>query len=132
MISPESSQQLEFTGEATEAGTLIIRGCIIQAAGCASREFCFLAALSEHKHVLSQRREVLEREERIKHHQLSSRLESLKGIAQPSSFTSIAQSSFNVESSQFLQLKVIPIQPLLRIRRTSLTHGAVMLYSGER
>lgn len=32
---------------------------------------------------------------------------------------------------QFVELKVVPEQPLLRIRRTSLTHGAVMLYEGE-
>jgi hypothetical protein len=30
-----------------------------------------------------------------------------------------------------LECKVVPEQPLLRIRRTSLTHGAVMLYNGE-
>lgn len=35
-------------------------------------------------------------------------------------------------SPQFVQCKVVPEQPLLRIRRTSLTHGAVMLYNGER
>lgn len=33
--------------------------------------------------------------------------------------------------SKFLELKVVPEQPYLRIRRTSLTNGAVMLYDGE-
>lgn len=32
---------------------------------------------------------------------------------------------------KFLDCKVVPEQPLLRVRRTSLTHGAVMLYDGE-
>lgn len=32
---------------------------------------------------------------------------------------------------RFVELKVVPEQPFLRIRRTSLTHGAVMLYEGE-
>ena len=32
---------------------------------------------------------------------------------------------------RFLGCKVVPEQPLLRVRRTSLTHGAVMLYDGE-
>lgn len=32
---------------------------------------------------------------------------------------------------QFLECTVVPEQPLLRIRWTSLTHGAVMLYNGE-
>ncbi|KAJ3791523.1 TRAPP II complex [Lentinula aff. detonsa] len=31
----------------------------------------------------------------------------------------------------FLECKVIPEQPLLRIRRTTVTHGALMLYDGE-
>jgi len=32
---------------------------------------------------------------------------------------------------RFLECTVVPEQPLLRIRWTSLTHGAVMLYNGE-
>jgi trafficking protein particle complex subunit 9 len=35
-------------------------------------------------------------------------------------------------SPRFSQCQVVLEQPLLRIRRTSLTHGAVMLYNGER
>lgn len=35
------------------------------------------------------------------------------------------------KAMRFLECKVIPEQPLLRVRRTSLTHGAVMLYDGE-
>lgn len=33
---------------------------------------------------------------------------------------------------RFLECKVVPEQPLLRIRRTSVNHGALMLYEGER
>jgi hypothetical protein len=33
--------------------------------------------------------------------------------------------------TRFVECKVVPEQPLLRIRRTSLTHGAVMMYDGE-
>lgn len=35
------------------------------------------------------------------------------------------------KAMRFLECKVVPEQPLLRVRRTSLTHGAVMLYDGE-
>lgn len=35
------------------------------------------------------------------------------------------------KAMKFLECKVVPEQPLLRVRRTSLTHGAVMLYDGE-
>lgn len=33
---------------------------------------------------------------------------------------------------RYMDFKVVPELPLLRIRRTSLTHSAVMLYNGER
>lgn len=34
--------------------------------------------------------------------------------------------------TQFLECVVVPEQPLLRLRWTSLTHAAVMLYNGEK
>ena len=37
----------------------------------------------------------------------------------------------HVEPPKYLEVKVVPEQPCLRIRRTSLTNGAVMLYEGE-
>lgn len=36
-----------------------------------------------------------------------------------------------VRSIRYLACKVVPEQPLIRIRSTSLTHGALMLYDGE-
>jgi hypothetical protein len=33
---------------------------------------------------------------------------------------------------RYMEFKVVPELPLMRIRRTSLTHGAVMLYNGEK
>lgn len=126
MVAPNSSQQLEFSGEATESGSLIIRGCIIQAPGCIPQEFSFPTALSRTKSLLPHPRGVSEHEERIKISQLNSRLQALKISAnlRPGM-------DENLDSTQSLQLRVVPIQPLLRIRRTSLTHGAVMLYCGE-
>lgn len=32
---------------------------------------------------------------------------------------------------KYLELRIVPEQPTLRIRRTSLSNGAVMLYEGE-
>ncbi|KAJ3734553.1 hypothetical protein DFJ43DRAFT_1037753 [Lentinula guzmanii] len=40
-------------------------------------------------------------------------------------------SSRSSKTMLFLECKVIPKQPLLRIRRTTVTHGALMLYDGE-
>lgn len=33
--------------------------------------------------------------------------------------------------TKFIECRVTPELPFLRIRRTSLTHGAVMMYNGE-
>jgi trafficking protein particle complex subunit 9 len=39
--------------------------------------------------------------------------------------------TLNTKPLRFLHCNVVGEQPLLRIRRTSLTHAAVMLYDGE-
>jgi hypothetical protein len=36
------------------------------------------------------------------------------------------------EPSRFLECRVVEEQPLLRVRRSSVTHGALMLYNGEK
>jgi len=36
-----------------------------------------------------------------------------------------------VQPQGFLSCEVVPEQPLVRIRGSSLTHGAIMLYDGE-
>lgn len=46
----------------------------------------------------------------------------------PPSPTSAADSGVD---SKFLECVVVPEQPLLWMRSTSLTHGALMLYDGE-
>jgi len=131
-MPPDSSQQLEFSGEATESGSLVIRGCIIQAPGCIPQEFGFPVVLGDSKPLPSWSQDIPEYEERPKFSQLSARLQNLKKTSaesRPSSGTD--QLNKGLDPSQFLRLHVVPLQPLLRIRRTSLTHGAVMLYSGE-
>lgn len=41
------------------------------------------------------------------------------------------ENSRSSKAMLFLECKVVPEQPLLRIRRTTATHGALMLYDGE-
>lgn len=45
---------------------------------------------------------------------------------------SMIESGNDSSELKYLQCKVLPCQPLLAIRSTSLTHGAMMLYDGER
>ncbi len=128
MIVPANSYHpVTIVGKALEAGTLTLRGCIVQAPGGAPREFVLPLSTPEEEEKRSRRRSALECEAgRSKRAGLESR---------PWKKTVNRLSSAKTLSSQttvrFLQCKVVPEQPLVRIRRTSLTHGAVMLYNGE-
>ena len=113
---------------ALEAGALSIRGCIVQAPGGAPREFLLPASTEEEETKRSRRRSAIECEAgRSKRTGLESRPWEKRMTR-----SSIATSTRGGVQSRFVECKVVPEQPLLRIRRTSLTHGALMLYNGER
>lgn len=128
-IPAGSLHQVVITGTATETGTLTLRGCFVQAPGGIAREYILpLHTNEEEKRLARKRRTILSEYGRFKY----SGLECLPW--------SKVQKHNSIQSSQttlrrqfrFLECKVIPEQPLLRIRRTSVTHGALMLYDGER
>lgn len=118
--------QVVIAGTATETGTLVLRGCFVQAPGGIAREYILpLHTNEEDNRLARKRRSILSENGRFKY----SGLERFPW--------SKAQKHSNMHSSQspsfkFLECKIIPEQPLLRIRRTSVTHGALMLYDGER
>jgi trafficking protein particle complex subunit 9 len=116
-----------MTGIATEAGLLTIRGCVVQAAGSASHEFLLPLSTDAELEKRLRRRSTLDCEMgRFKYSGLDFRSWKKTGKR-----LSLEMSSKDKRPAQFLECKVIPEQPLLRIRRTSLVHGAVMLYNGE-
>ncbi|KAF8077925.1 TRAPP II complex [Lyophyllum atratum] len=127
LIPANSFHEVVLSGRALETGTLTIRGCRVQAPGGAFREFIMPLSTDEEEQRLSRTRSSLACEAgRFKY----SGIESFpweranRRASRPPSTT--AKTSF-----RFLECKVVPEQPLLRIRRTSLTHGALMLYNGE-
>lgn len=123
-----SFHPVTISGQALESGSLMIRGCIVQAPGGASREFILPVSTEDEEAKRLQRRSALECESnRSKYPGLDSRPWEKQTKRQ-----SKTNSTSNSRSIQFLRCKVVPEQPLLRIRRTSLTHGAVMLYNGEK
>jgi hypothetical protein len=108
-------------------GMLTVRGCVIQASGTAPREFLLPLLTDEEEEKRTRVRIALECETgRFKYPGLESRpwgaagqRFKLEGTMPPT------------RATPFLECKVVPEQPLLRIRRTSLIHGALMLYNGE-
>jgi len=120
--------QVTITGKPLETGLLTVRGCFVQSPGGARREFILPLFTNDEEERLSRRRRTLIAEtRRFKHTgpiQAPLPEDPGKRIS--------AQSAKAVDKFKFLQCKVIPRQPLLRIRRSSVAHGALMLYDGER
>lgn len=127
MIVPANSfHPVTITAKPLEAGVLTIRGCIVQAPGGVPKEFVLPLSTDEEEEKRARRRSAIECEVgRSKRAGLASRPWEKAGKRLNGA------TSQSTQTLRFLQVKVVLEQPLLRIRRTSLTHGAVMLYNGE-
>lgn len=131
IVPANSYHPVTITGKAVQAGTLVIRGCMVQAPGGMPREFILPLSTEEEEEHRSRRRSAIECETgRSKYSGLASRHWE-KSTQRGSTQGTVSTSAANKPTMRFVECIVVPEQPLLRIRRTSLTHGAVMLYNGE-
>lgn len=125
-IPARSLLPVTMTGKALEAGSLHVRGCKIQLTGGKLRESILPLSTDEEHERRTRRKTIAECElGRIKYSGLETR---------PWECTKKRVSRLPAHAKappQFLEADVVPEQPLLRVRRTSLTHGAMMLYEGE-
>jgi hypothetical protein len=127
-VPASSMQTLSLVGQPLEPGLLTIRGCVVQTPESIPREFILPLSTEETEEKRSRLRGALECETgRFKYSGLYARPWERE---KTSKRLSLELSTSN-KMSNFLECKVVPEQPLLRIRRTSLTHGALMLYNGE-
>ncbi|KAJ6547608.1 TRAPP II complex [Mycena capillaripes] len=117
-----------LSGKASETGLLVVRGCFVQAPGGTKREFTLPISTGEEEERISRKRAALECEVgRSKY----SGLECFPWEKASKRTSTQLTVSTTKTPLRFLELTVVPEQPLLRIRRTSVTHGAVMMYNGE-
>lgn len=119
-LPANSIQAIRITGVATSAGSLQIRGVSLRLADGSSAEF-LLPLLND-----------TDRQKRDKRKsRLTADLSKAKkqGMEARWSMQSIP-SDESVE--KWMECKVVEEQPLVWIKKTSLTHGTVMLYNGER
>ncbi|GJN91136.1 hypothetical protein Rhopal_004154-T1 [Rhodotorula paludigena] len=125
VIPPGSFHTVRLTGTPREPGTLVIRGCNIRLAGCMSREFV-LPVWDTAEEAKQQKAALLDTtRERVKR-------SGLDAIPQRSLEASAMESDTPLQGGdKFLECIVVPELPLLWMRSTSLTHGALMLYDGE-
>ncbi|CAO3668784.1 unnamed protein product [Umbelopsis ramanniana] len=106
-IPANASLTIRLTGTPKEAGKLIIKGCNIKIAGFSEQEFLMEATVDNKD-------------------------ENTKTVVTQGSKTTGQSSSDTIGSeAHHYALDVIPEQPLLKIRETSLLHGALMLFEGE-
>ena len=129
VIPANTLHQVVISGIAKQTGTLILRGCFVQAPGGTTREYILpLYTNEEEERLARKRRTILSENDRFKY----SGLECYPWTkAQKHTSTQSGKTPLG-SSFKFLECKVVPEQPLLRIRRTSITHGALMLYDGEK
>lgn len=132
MVIPASSfHVVRIAGTPLEPGTLTIRGCIAKLSGGASREFILPLSTEEEEGRIAKRQSVWESEDvKVKRTGLDARSgEREKEKKRLSAIGGAVVAKKDV--LKFLECKVVPEQPMLRVRRSSLMHGAVMLYAGE-
>ncbi|KAI8373047.1 TRAPP II complex [Radiomyces spectabilis] len=124
-IPANGTLTLRMTGTPHETGVLIIRGCYIKIVGFAEQEF--LVDVSHKLKSAEPKKRGQKDEDQSKDDFIKVKYSGLRAIQSGRK----REASLETKPMQFYQLNVIDDQPLLKIKSTSLLHGAVMLYEGE-
>ncbi|KAG8877259.1 hypothetical protein FRB97_003560 [Tulasnella sp. 331] len=131
MIPSESFRIVHLSGIASEVGTLTIRGIKAQLSGGIVREFLLPINSNEEDARVEKRRSALNMEVgRIKYTGLDARDPYRSSQKRMSIGSEKPKVAFKITPA-FLTCKVVEAQPLLKVRRSTLTHGALTLYEGE-
>ncbi|KAG8733709.1 hypothetical protein FRC11_003864 [Ceratobasidium sp. 423] len=105
-----------------ETGTLVVRGCMVQLPNSTPKEFTLpLASEAQEASIEKRRSKRMDDMVRVKASGLDARRRS----------TLVSEPPIQERNEEFLECRVVSQLPLLRVRRTSLTQGALMLYAGE-
>lgn len=115
---------------ASEVGTLTIRGVHAQLSGGISTEFLLPVQSTEEESKTEKRRSGMKLElGRVKFSGLSAR-QSFRRKEAEEKRKSVPPKPSTTEP-KFLTCKIVEEQPLLRVRKSNLVHGALMLFEGE-
>ncbi|TFK76416.1 hypothetical protein BDN72DRAFT_808930 [Pluteus cervinus] len=127
LLQANSFHTVTLIGKAPETGNLVIRGCTAHAPGSITCEFLLPLSSDEEEEEIARRRSAAACEsDRFKF----SGLECLPWTKK-SQRLSLKAKSPSRKPPRYLECKIVAEQPLLRVRRSSVTHGALMLYDGE-
>ncbi|KAI8355172.1 TRAPP II complex [Blakeslea trispora] len=111
-IPANTTTQIQLTGTPKEAGVLVIRGCLIRIVGFTEQEFT-----------------VNSKSTKSSDHSRHAKIKS-SGLKTLDLKTDRGQAKSS-EEEQFITMNVIEQQSLFKIKRSSLLHGAIMLFEGE-
>lgn len=121
VVPAGSFHTVRLAGTAREPGLLVIRGCHIRLAGCTEREFLLPVWNDE------------EEAKRKKAAMLDTATDRIKktGLDAFAAASGARIRTAEEPGLRFVECTVVPELPLLWVRSTSLTHGALVLYDGE-
>ncbi|GAN03919.1 hypercellular protein [Mucor ambiguus] len=114
-LPANATMHVPLMGTPEETGTLVIRGCLIQIIGFAEQEFLIDNEVKRSP------------EDTCNDHFVKIKRTGLDAIKT----NRTRETSGDTSPIKLYELNVIDDQPLLKIKSTSLLHGAVMLYEGE-
>ncbi|KAI8647021.1 TRAPP II complex [Parasitella parasitica] len=126
-IPANDTLSLKLAGTPLETGSLIIRGCIIKITGFAEQEFMNEKQDVKKVEQPKNSKDIIQQSiesERFKY-------TGLQALSQRPDQRQTPSEKKIIENIQQEGLNVIEDQPLLKIKSTSLLHGAVMLFEGE-
>ncbi|KAG1052966.1 hypothetical protein G6F43_004920 [Rhizopus delemar] len=122
-IPANDTLTIRLMGTPLETGALTIRGCIIKITGFAEQEF--LNEKQKTEQVKEKENKVMSLVESKRH-----KYSGLQALYKAPTLD-LDMRHDNAQESQYEQINVIEDQPLLKIKSSSLLHGAVMLFEGE-
>ncbi|KAL7409219.1 TRAPP II complex [Mrakia frigida] len=146
ILLPNAFQTIRVTGFASSPGTLTVQGCFVRLPDGSEAEFLLpVHDAAEEKRQRKRESLNVERERAMKLRGMEARpserrkreseiLESGIGGGKETEKEVVGGKGKEKEVlpvQGFLSCEVVPEQPLVRIRGSSLTHGAIMLYDGE-
>jgi hypothetical protein len=128
-LAPTAIRTVRVTGLAPQAGTLHVKGVSLRLPDGSSTEVMLPLVSDKDKEKEDKRRSRVSAEAgKVKKQGLDARRSML--VPQPiSENTDVKQ--VQKPEPKWLECRVVQEQPLLWIKKTSLTHGTVMLYDGE-
>ena len=129
VLSANSYQIVTMSGKAMQSGVLHIRGCRIELPGTVPYE-TLVPILSDEEEEVQFFKAIAQANEigRLKSQTLKERSQRNQRLKEKQHLNGHDEMQ---ATHKYLELRVVPEQPLLRVRRSSLTNDAVMLYEGE-